>query len=69
VDTGESLMKTNKFSIAQYIAPNYSLGEKNWHINPNDNPMQYIEENKINFSPTVEDILRVLEERVWKLTK
>jgi hypothetical protein len=69
VSPRESLIKINKFSIAQYIPPDYSLGEKNWRSNPNDNPIQFIERNKDRFVPTAEDILAVLEGKLWQLSR
>jgi hypothetical protein len=64
VPTSEQLVKKKSFSILQMLPPSGAPGDKNWRVNPADDPFQYIKNNQQQFSPTTDDILAVLEKRL-----
>jgi hypothetical protein len=68
VSPDEDLIIKKKFYLQRNVLISPAPGKKpTSHPNPGDDPVQYINRNSEAFNPTVDDILKVLEQKVRKI--
>jgi hypothetical protein len=66
VSPEEEVTSRKKFSLPKAIAT-WNDGQLSYWPNPDDNPSHYISVNKDHFNPTVDDILRIIADKVRKI--